>query len=104
MEENTPAEGYVTTVGGNYSHAEGYRTTTNNTYSHVNGQLNKDRDTNDLFVLGYGSSGTRKNIFRITTAGAVYGLSAFNFTGANYAEFFEWQDGNPYNEDRTGVS
>ena len=56
----------------------------------------------DLFVLGFGTDSASKNIFRITTAGAVYGLAAFNSTGADYAEYFEWADGNPEGEDRVG--
>lgn len=32
----------------------------------------------------------------------VYGLAAFNSSGADYAEYFEWLDDNPDNEDRVG--
>jgi hypothetical protein len=38
----------------------------------------------------------------VTFDGKTYGLSAFNSTGADYAEMFEWLDGNPDNEDRIG--
>lgn len=57
----------------------------------------------DAFVIGNGTAwNTRSNAFRVTYAGQVYGQSAFNSTGADYAEFFEWLDGNEENEDRTG--
>ncbi len=43
------------------------------------------------------------NIFRVSTSGAVYGAEAYNSSGADYAEFiYEWEDGNPDNEDRVG--
>ncbi len=62
----------------------------------------------DSFIVGNGlksvSTGTvtHSNGFRVTQAGAVYGLAAYNTTGADYAECFEWLDGNPNNEDRAG--
>lgn len=57
----------------------------------------------DAFVIGNGTAwNTRSNAFRVTYAGQVYGQSAFNSTGADYAEYFEWVDGNTENEDRTG--
>lgn len=54
-------------------------------------------------VLGSGTrSSSRSNCFRVTYAGAVYGVGSFHTTGADYAEFFEWADGNPDAEDRVG--
>lgn len=45
---------------------------------------------------------SRSNSFRVTISGRVYGLSSFNSSGADYAEYFEWTDGNIDNEDRVG--
>ena len=64
----------------------------------------------DAYVIGNGCANTGNdtpyelsNAFRVTYAGAVYGLSAFNSSGADYAEFIKpWADGNPDNEDRVG--
>jgi len=54
-------------------------------------------------VIGNGMSHKqRSNCFRVTYAGEVYGLKAFSSTGADYAEYFEWADGNPDGEDRVG--
>ena len=54
-------------------------------------------------VIGNGASrSNRSNCFRVTYAGAVYGVGSFHTTGADYAEFFEWADGNPDAEDRVG--
>ena len=44
------------------------------------------------------------NKFRVSGTGAVYGTGAYNASGADYAEYFEWEDGNPAGEDRRGVS
>ncbi|QNU68741.1 hypothetical protein EHE19_004300 [Ruminiclostridium herbifermentans] len=58
--------------------------------------------TSDAFTIGNGEYQAETNAFRVTFDGKTYGLSAFNSTGADYAEFFEWADGNIDNEDRVG--
>lgn len=59
--------------------------------------------TGDAVTVGNGDSeNTRSNAFRVTYGGETYGLSSFNSTGADYAEVWEWVDGNPDNEDRVG--
>lgn len=61
-------------------------------------------NTGDLFVIGNGvDGGARSNAFRITAAGEVLGTQAYAATGADYAEVYEWLDGNPDNEDRRGL-
>ena len=96
---------------GTYSHSEGQFTIAGNNASHSQGKYNKrmidgGSDTNtvgDAMVIGNGTSVTnRSNAFRVTFAGETYGLSAFNSSGADYAEFFEWADFNPDAEDRVG--
>ena len=59
--------------------------------------------TGDAFIIGNGTSASRSNAFRVAYNGSVYGLSAFNSTGADYAEMFEWADGNSNSEDRRGL-
>lgn len=56
----------------------------------------------DAFIIGNGNDTDRSNAFRVTYAGKAYGLSAYGSSGADYAEYFEWKDGNPNNEDRRG--
>ncbi len=109
---NSHAEGFDTTAAGECSHTEGYGTIASNFASHVGGKFNKLMTTGgsssnkvgDVFVIGngIGENTNRSNAFRVTYAGAVYGLSAFNASGADYAEYFEWQDANPEAEDRVG--
>jgi hypothetical protein len=44
------------------------------------------------------------NVFRVNGIGGVFGVGAFNTTGADYAELFEWEDGNASAEDRRGTT
>ena len=55
-----------------------------------------------LAIGGGTSDNDRRNIFDVNTYGDVYGNS-YNTMGADYAEYFEWADGNPENEDRCGM-
>lgn len=108
-----------TCVGSTYSKI-------NSTYELVTGHCNEVNTTyclaigttcNDVsseknrFIIGNGvvpgdpltATWNRKNCFRVTSAGAVYALTDYNSSGADYAEFIkEWADGNPENEDRVG--
>jgi hypothetical protein len=43
-------------------------------------------------------------VFRVTAVGAVQADKAYSSSGADYAEYFEWEDGNPAAEDRRGLS
>lgn len=105
------AEGLATTASGNYSHAEGSRTTAlanqhaqghyNNTTTATAGS--SSGTTGTAFVIGNGTStSATSNAFRVQYDGAVYAKAAYNASGADYAEYFEWFDGNPLNEDRRG--
>ena len=104
------AEGRFTTASGDCSHAEGNKTEALS-YQHVQGHYNKI-DSNDAgnpsgtggtaFIIGNGTSISSSNAFRITYAGKPYSQSSMSTSGADYAEFFEWQDLNPNFEDRRG--
>ena len=66
--------------------------------------------TGDAFIIGNGiidttfnKITTASNAFRVAYDGSVYGLAAYSSSGADYAELFEWKDGNPDNEDRRGM-
>lgn len=127
---NSHAEGSYTTASGDCSHATGARTTAsgNNAYAegyytialqnqHALGCFNDDslatQGPNEgagegtAFVIGNGSvpkpgQTVRSNAVRIDYNGKLWCKSAYSATGADYAELFEWQDGNPDNEDRRG--
>lgn len=57
-------------------------------------------ETNKL-IVGKGSPAGRANCLRVTNTG-VYASGSYSASGADYAEFFEWADGNPNKEDRVG--
>lgn len=54
-----------------------------------------------LLCLGNGTDTTKNNAFRFQDDGNAFGTK-WNTSGADYAEFFEWADGNTNNEDRVG--
>jgi hypothetical protein len=67
------------------------------------GQFNKLTTDGDRFIVGIGSDPTyRVNGLRVNTNGNTYGQAAWNSTGADYAEYFEWADNNAAGEDRVG--
>lgn len=106
------AEGQTTTASGSYSHAEGYRTTASNLASHVSGKYNaamttggaSGNTTGTAFVIGNGTgTSALSNAFSVQFNGTVKAKSTITAsTTADYAEFFEWLDGNPDDEDRVG--
>ena len=103
------AEGYYTKASGAHSHAEGYYTKALD-YQHVQGHYNKEGvvgndvgTAGDAFIIGNGTIPANSNAFRVAYDGSVYGAGAYNSTGADIAELYEWLDGNPDNEDRRGL-
>lgn len=52
------------------------------------------------FCIGNGTADTRGNAFMVTYAGTTHADGAYSTTGADYAEFVEWEDGNTTEEDR----
>ena len=109
---NSHAEGYGTRASVDDAHAEGDSTSASNYASHACGKYNAamtdggtfNNTTGTAFVIGNGTSNTsRSNAFSIQFNGIVKAKSTITAsTTADYAEFFEWKDGNPNNEDRVG--
>jgi len=84
------SEGDRTLTLGYGSHAEGNGTIAYENYQHVSGTYNNTLNTNQLFIIGKGTSNSaRSNGFRVDTSGNVYGAGATYNTGADYAEYFE---------------
>lgn len=119
------ATGYRCTASGSYSFAEGNNTTANNDYAHSMGNFTtalknqlvmgaynditvakinatEGATTGSAFVIGNGVADAKSNAFRVQGDGVTYAKGAYNATGADYAEYFEWADGNPTKEDRRG--
>ncbi|MCL2810955.1 MAG: hypothetical protein FWD25_03590 [Clostridia bacterium] len=96
-------------ASGRYSHAAGSSTIAQNWYQTVIGKHNVPTSAtlnlaqnDDGFIIGNGSDGARSNAFRVQYTGNVYNATGLYTGGADYAEMFEWLDGNPQNEDRRG--
>ena len=111
------SEGQGTTASGFCAHAEGSNTQATNYYSHSEGlgTISKGRnqtamgkyniaDTSSLLIVGKGSKDSaRSNAFTLSSAGDGWFAGTVTSTGADYAEYFEWEDGNINNEDRIGM-
>lgn len=96
------AEGSDTEAIGSSSHAGGYRTIAQGNYQMAIGRYNIASD-NNAFIIGNGTSNSaRANIFRVASNGDVFNATGLYTAGADYAEMFEWLDGNPQGEDRIG--
>lgn len=66
------------------------------------GQYNNREQLDGYLIVGSGFTlNDRANCFRVTGTG-VYASGSYHSSGADYAELFEWADGNPGGEDRVG--
>ena len=97
------AEGYHTTVKYNFGHASGYYTIAN-WGQYVIGSCNVESTLSaNRFIIGKGDNeNSRANALRVSDSG-VYASGNYSASGADYAELFEWLDGNPDAEDRAGL-
>ncbi len=106
------AAGYRTTASVESSHAEGQNTTASNYASHAGGKYNAtmttggavNNKTGHVFVIGNGTSNTaRSNALSLLYNGTLKTAGTITAsTAADYAEFFEWQDGKQDTADRVG--
>lgn len=68
------------------------------------GQYAKTDNNYQMLAIGAGTGpNNRTDILRFTSAGALYLKGAAVSNGLDYAEYFEWADGNLNNEDRIGL-
>lgn len=105
------AEGSGTVAKGYCAHSEGCQTAAGK-YQHAQGTYNNQTTATapegigasaaTAFVIGNGTSTANSNAFRVTYQGNTYGAGSTINQGADYAEYFEWQDSNPGTEDRRG--
>ena len=65
--------------------------------------VDKGINSEYVFTIGNGTDdNTRSNAFTIDALGNVVSAGTVTPTGADYAEYFEFEDGNPTKEDRIG--
>lgn len=84
------------------SFAAGCSTVTGLNYQAFFGKYNAASST-ALLGVGNGTSAARNNAFVVNTNGTVQAQGQYGSMGADYAEFFEWLDGNHDYEDRIGL-
>ena len=99
-------------VKADHSHAHGLGLVSRIKYTHVIGRYNdvQTGDFNrepeagdDVWIVGNGKSENERNtVARIQHDGKMYIDGRYRTGGADYAEMFEWADGNPHGEDRIG--
>jgi hypothetical protein len=80
---------------------------TNNAYTGSICSINTNRNASNLynFLIAYSSHNTSPDAeFSLRGDGQAFADGSWTGGGADYAEYFEWEDGNPLNEDRRGVS
>ena len=107
--EGSHAEGH-SEARGYYSHSEGYATAANGYLEHAQGQYNTVQYNsnsfslyNRAFVIGNGTDAAHTgDAFYVRFNGETHADGAYSGSGADYAEMFEWSDGNPNKEDRIG--
>lgn len=108
--------GYGNTVTTHYAFVGGQQNTVSGSWGLTVGQGNLNNTTNcgmfgqygeasgsERLVVGDGSdTNNRSKAFYVLSDGTTY-AKVYNTTGADYAEYFEWADGNPDGEDRRGM-
>lgn len=101
------AEGFRTSTHAKYSHAEGLNTCAYKTYQHVEGKHNIENNEEEIsyaHIIGNGAStSSRSNAHTLDWNGNATFAGSVTGSGADYAEYFEWFDGNQNNEDRIGL-
>lgn len=123
--------GEYNTVSGDYDVVVGYNNTVTTHYALVGGQWNTvsgswgltvgqgnlnnttncgmfgqygEASSDERLVVGNGSgTNNRSKCFYVNSIGEVYASGGYHAIGADYAEYFEWADGNPDGEDRRGM-
>lgn len=101
---NNVADGTCAYAGGYFNTAAPYQFVVGKYSTPMAGAIGRDDQTanNTLFMVGCGTTTAPANAFRISTDGRCRGIAAFLSSGADFAEYFEWLDGNPNGEDRRG--
>lgn len=101
--KGTSATGIASKSLGIGTKATGYAQTVIGKYNVESGSTSSN-SLNDLaFIIGGGTSDSaRANAFSVTWKGVTNVNGCYGSSGADYAEYFEWLDGNKAYEDRVG--
>lgn len=120
VRQQNPQTGIYQTIVGSYAHLSGYANTTTGECSSVEGKSNNAyvpaqhvqgkysiNDVEGLYadIIGNGTANSdtdRANAYTLDWSGNATFAGTVTSSGADYAEYFEWLDGNPEEEDRVG--
>ena len=58
----------------------------------------------NMIMCSTGWASTPNPVFRVEASGNVFADGPYSSSGADFAEMFEWEDGNPMEEDRRGMT
>ena len=102
--ENSHAEGSGTAANALNSHSEGANTIASSDCQHVQGMYNiEDANNRYAHIVGNGNFEVTSNAHTLDWSGNAVFAGSVSGSGADYAEHFEWLDGNPDKEDRIGT-
>lgn len=94
--------GYYCLASSKYTFAQGYFNSAFHEGAAIFGKYGITQEPYSL-VLGNGTSLKAPGVaFKVLSDGSVHADGEYTSPCADYAEYFEWEDGNPHNEDRAG--
>lgn len=100
--EASVAHGFATIAEGNYAATFGNHTRTIGDCQLAIGEYNDAYSPDLVFMIGNGSTYGNSNALIADYAGNLTLAGIVSPSGADYAEYFEWADGNTENEERIG--
>lgn len=100
--DNNVTDGVSACAFGSSLTANNFQTVVGRTNQPAAGPTDLNDISGSAFVVGNGDLMNQSNAFRVSFDGYCYGQNAFAASGADYAEYFEWEDQNPEKEDRRG--
>ena len=96
------AGGYYSAAASKYSFGYGRYVSASHENAVIFGKYGVTDSANSLALANGTSVQSQGLAFKVLSSGAVHADAAYTTPCADYAEFFEWADGNPDGEDRAG--
>lgn len=96
------AGGYYAVASGKYTNANGYHTIAAGEGANIWGKYGMITEPYSLALANGTAIKTPGLAFKVLSDGSVHADAEYTSPCADYAEYFEWEDGNPNAEDRVG--
>jgi len=94
--------GYYTIASGKYTNANGYHTIAAGEGANIWGKYGTITEPYSLALANGTAHKSHGLAFKVLSDGSVHADAEYTTPCADYAEYFEWEDGNPNSEDRVG--